>query len=58
MDVAGLLKTKTFWTGLAGLIGAVGGYLTGAIDLKTAIEAAFASLVTIFLRDAILKTEK
>ena len=50
-----LLKSKTFWTGISGLVAAVGGVLTGALDLGVAIQTGVTSLVAIFLRDAIVK---
>lgn len=50
-----LLKSKTFWTGIAGLITASGGYLTGEMDSGIAIQTAITSLLVIFLRDGINK---
>ena len=50
-----LLKSKTFWTGIAGLVAAAGGFFTGTIDLGTAIETGVTSLLAIFLRHSIAK---
>lgn len=50
-----LLKSKTVWTGVSALVAAVGGYLTGALDLGMAIQTGFTGLTGIFLRNAIAK---
>jgi hypothetical protein len=36
MNSKRLIKTKTFWTGVSGLVAAVGGVLTGTMDAGTA----------------------
>lgn len=46
-----LVKSKTFWTGIAGLVSAAGAYLTGSMDAGQAIQLAITSLAAIFLRD-------
>lgn len=56
--MASLLKSKTFWAGVAGLIGATAGYFSGQLTPNEAIAAAFASIQTIFIRDAIRKAAK
>lgn len=45
-----LYKSKSFWTGLAGIVASVGGYLTGEMDLQVALPAAITALSVIFLR--------
>jgi hypothetical protein len=35
-----LIKTKTFWGGVTGLVTAVGGVATGTMDHGTAIQTA------------------
>lgn len=50
-----LLKSKTFWTGIAGILTAAGGYFTGDIEAQNAIQIAVAALASIFIRDAIAK---
>ena len=50
-----LLKSKTFWTGIAGLIAAAGGFFTGAMDAAAAIQTGLTSLIGIFLRQGIMK---
>lgn len=52
-----LLKTKTFWAGVAGIVAAVGGYLSGTMDANTAFQTGLGSLMAIFLRDGMTKTE-
>ena len=48
-----LLKSKTFWTGIAGIIASVGGFLTGSLDAEMAVQTSITSLIGIFLRSAI-----
>lgn len=54
-----LLKSKSFWLGVGGVITAVGGYFTGAVDGATAVQGVFGALAVIFLKDSSRKnTEK
>ena len=53
-----LLKKKTFWASLSGIIGAIGAYATGAVDASTALQTGLGCLIAIFMRDAIRKAEK
>ena len=46
-------KSKTFWTGVAAVVGALGGYLTGELALSPALQVVVTGLTAIFLRDAI-----
>jgi hypothetical protein len=46
-------RTKTFWTGLGSILGAVGFALSG--DYATAAQLAATGLASIFLRNAISK---
>ncbi|MEW6263369.1 MAG: hypothetical protein AB1641_09845 [Thermodesulfobacteriota bacterium] len=55
MNLNELLKTKTFWTGLAGLLTAIGGYATGDLAPAVAIQTGLISCIGIFLRDALTK---
>lgn len=50
-----LLKTKTFWAGVTGLIAACGGYMTGDITGGAAIQTALTAIMGIFIRDALTK---
>ncbi|BEQ16776.1 hypothetical protein [Desulfoferula mesophila] len=49
-----LMKTKTFWTGLAGLFTAVGAYYAGEASLGEAMQTGLTGLVAIFLRQGLL----
>ena len=55
MNFNELIKSKTFWTGVAGLVTAAGGYLSGEASLMTAIYGALGSLAAIFLRTGVEK---
>ena len=50
-----LIKSKTVWTGIAGLVAAAGGFFTGEMDLGSAIQTGIISLLAIFLRHGIAK---
>jgi hypothetical protein len=52
-----MLKSKTFWTGVTGLIGAISGYLTGDLELGAAINVGITSVLAIFVRHGISKVE-
>jgi hypothetical protein len=56
MNIKTLVKTKTFWTGVSGLVVAAGGVATGTMDPGTAIQTAIGSLIAIFLRDGVAKS--
>ncbi|MCF8033862.1 MAG: hypothetical protein K9K66_17600 [Desulfarculaceae bacterium] len=51
----GLLKTKTFWTGVAALATAAGTYFGGEAGLWEAAQTALTGLVAIFLRSGLLR---
>jgi hypothetical protein len=46
---------KTYITGIVAIVTALGGYLSGAVDLPTTVMAIFAAAQTMNLRDAINK---
>ena len=50
-----LLRTKTFWTGLAAVLAALGGYLSGESGAAQAAQTALTGLVAIFLRAGLIK---
>lgn len=50
-----LAKTKTFWTGLAGICTVVGAYFAGEVTLMTMLLTVFGALLATFLRDGIAK---
>lgn len=50
-----LLKSKTFWTGLAAIATAGAGYTSGEMGGADAIQTAFVGLIGIFLRTGMIK---
>jgi hypothetical protein len=48
-----LVKSKTFWAGIMGLIGAAGAYMTGEMALGQALQTGLTAAIGIFLRDAV-----
>lgn len=48
-------ESKTVWTGITSIVGAVAGVLTGALTAATAAPIVVPALIGIFLRDAINK---
>ena len=46
-------KSKTVWTGIAGLVAAVGGYVTGEVVASDALQMAFVAFTGMFLRAGI-----
>ena len=53
-----MLKTKSFWGGITGLVGALAGWMTGEIELGSAISIATTSILAIFVRHGISKVGK
>lgn len=53
-----LLHTKTFWTGLAGVIAALGAYMSGEADLWQAAQIGLTGLMAIFLRHGLVKSSQ
>lgn len=53
MNWQALLTSKTFWTAISGMAVAVAAYATGHLDVQSLIQALFAGLTAIFVRDAI-----
>lgn len=50
-----LLRSKTFWTGLAALATSLGAYLSGEASGAQAGQLAFTGLLAIFLRAGLVK---
>ncbi len=50
-----MLKSKTVWTGIIGVVTAAGGYFTGEMETSFAIQIGLGSLMGIFLRHGIAK---
>jgi|GEM_PF-3594235 len=51
-----MLKSKTLWSGVTGIIGSLAGYMTGELEMGAAINIAITSLLAIFVRHGV-KTE-
>jgi hypothetical protein len=50
-----IYKTKNFWTGVAAVVTALGGYFTGSMDPNSAIQTGLTGLIGIFLRHGMAK---
>jgi len=50
-----LIRTKTFWAGVGGVVSAVGGFATGMVPLPEAIQLAVGSLMGIFIRHGMVR---
>jgi hypothetical protein len=51
-------EQKTTWTALAGVIGAVGGVLTGTIAIPMALQTVIGCVGLVFLRQGVEKSGK
>jgi hypothetical protein len=52
-----MLRSKTTWTALTGAIAGVAGYFTGELEMGAAVNVVITSLLALFLRHGIKKTE-
>jgi len=50
-----LHETRTFWTGVAGILAAAAGFFTGEVELGPALQTGVAGLIGIFLRSGMLE---
>ena len=50
-----IIKSKTFWTGLGGIVAAGAGYATGDVTAAAALQTAITGLLGIFLRMGMAK---
>ena len=53
-----MIKSKTFWAGVTGLVGAISGYLTGELEIGAAMNVGITSVLAIFVRHGVSKVEK
>ena len=51
-------KTKTFWASITGITTAVGAYYTGDIDLASTMQIVVTSVLALFLRHGVAKSER
>lgn len=49
-----IYKSKTFWTGIAGLITAAGAYFGGEMTAAQAVQTGITCLIGIFLRSGMM----
>lgn len=52
-----IIKTKTFWVGLAGIMGGIGAFMAGEITLATLIETEVVAFGIMTLRHTLKKLE-
>ena len=52
-----MFKSKTVWAAVAAIIGAIGGYFTGELELSEALQLVVTSGLAVFLRHGISKTQ-
>lgn len=48
-------RSKTIWTGVTAIVGAVAAAMTGEIEVGTALQTVVVALVGIFLREGVGK---
>ena len=53
-----MLKSKTLWAAAAAIIGAMGGYFTGELELGEMMQLVVTSALAVFLRHGVAKVEK
>lgn len=51
-------RSKTVWTGIGTIVGAIGGFLTGEVPLNATLSIGMSALMMIFLRTGIESTKK
>jgi len=52
-----MLKSKTVWAGVTAVIGALGGYFTGEVELGAMLQIVVTSVLAVFLRHGVKKAE-
>ena len=57
MNWAALIRSKTFWAGIAGMVAAIGGVATGEMSVAQGIQTALIAVLGVFGRDAVAKIE-
>lgn len=55
MNLDSILKSKTFWTGIAAIVSAGGMYATGEASMPQAVQIGINGALGIFLRMALAK---
>jgi phage shock protein PspC (stress-responsive transcriptional regulator) len=52
-----MLKSKTLWAGVSGVLAGIAGYFTGELEVGAALQLVVTSVLAIFLRHGISKVE-
>ncbi len=52
-----MLKSKTIWAAGTAVLGALGGYFTGEIELSAMLQIVVTSVLAAFLRHGVKKAE-
>ena len=52
-----MLKSKTVWTAITAILGAIGGYFTGDLELGEMLQLVVTSGLAVFLKHAVKKSE-
>ena len=52
-----IIKSKTTWAAITGVVGGIAGYFTGELELGAAINVIITSVLALFLRHGIKKAE-
>jgi hypothetical protein len=58
MNFNELLKSKTFWTGVGGIVTTLGAVFTGNMTWSAALMPIITSLVGLFVKDALISQTK
>ena len=53
-----MLKSKTLWASVTAIVGAVGAWFTGDIELGEMLQLVVTAALAVFLRHGIKKSEK
>jgi hypothetical protein len=52
-----MLKSKTVWAAVTAIVGALGGYFTGEIEMGEMLQLVVTSALAVFLRHGVQKSE-
>lgn len=52
-----IIKSKTTWAAITGVVGGIAGYFTGELELGAAINVIITSVLALFLRHGVKKAE-
>jgi len=52
-----MLKSKTLWAAVTAIVGALGGYFTGEIEMGEMMQLVVTSSLAVFLRHGVKKAE-